>query len=403
MSNQNQWIFDDDPLDEAILMDILNDGQDHKEPLTHVESCAEEEAEWKGMELFLLEKSEQLAEEKHLTWQDLYEQSYSSLYEKYRLLGMNEYSLRLELIRQKQNDALEKWYRKMPFHEHFAVVLAQKLARIFFVIDSGDDVEKKYFEARAMFPFFESDLLAALKSGIHQPYDIINELQLVVHPLFDYKTHLNVQKWATLPPVEFIKYLLSLLKGDEKVAGTQMVHHAKDIMRIFKITHMNLLECRKVINEYSASRFKGDEVYYHEKRRLSTLDNDIWYVYKALHVHNLTLIGFLEIDQLSHAGKRLIWKYLDRLTLSFLYEIAMFRVPIETDIPADKIENGQFTGDIDNDLWVASFNRFWRLELLDYSMEWIRRLKQMQRWNIPSLKYLREVVPAERNVKKSTE
>jgi hypothetical protein len=73
-----------------------------------------------------------------------------------------------------------------------------------------------------------------------------------------------------------------------------------------------------------------------------------------------------------------------------------FRVPLEVDIPKDKNESGTFTGDIDNDLWVASFNRFWKLELLDYSLGWIRRLKQNQKWNIPSLKYLREVIPIAR-------
>lgn len=401
MNYDDTSFIDEDPLDESILMDILNDdGQNHEVPFMHDDDGSAGNSEWRQMETFLMEKSEQLTEEQHLTWQDLYEQSYAALYEKYSILGINEYALRQELIRLKQTDAGETWYRGMPFHEHFSIVLAQKLARIFFIIDSGDPVDKKYFEARTMFPFFESDLLAALTSGISRPYDIINEIQLVVNPMFDYRTHLNVQKWATLPPIDFIKYLLSLMKDDEKVAGSQLIHHAKDIMKIFKITHMNLLECRKVIGEYAASRYKSGEVYYHEKRRLSSLDNDIWYVYKALHVHNLTLIGFLDINKLSNAGKRLIWKYIDRLTMSILYEIAMFRVPIETDIPDEKSDHAQFTGDIEHDLWVASFNRFWRLELLDYNLEWIRRLKQMQKWNIPSLKFLREVIPADRSVKK---
>jgi hypothetical protein len=95
-------------------------------------------------------------------------------------------------------------------------------------------------------------------------------------------------------------------------------------MQIYKIIITNHSECQKIIKEHASSRFKADDVYYYEKRRLSSLDSDIWYVYQTLHVHNLTMIGFLDLNKMSQIGKLMIWKYIDRLTLSILYEISVF-------------------------------------------------------------------------------
>ncbi len=357
--------------------------------------------EWGSMKTFLYEQCEQITKEHNISWQVLYEQTYYTLFNKYNILGENEHALSVEYNRLKNEDLTDKKLRGRVLHEYYSIFLAQNFARIFFVLDKDDPLDVKHKHASNMFPYQDSEILLGIRKGVWDVHGAINNIRLSADPLIEYRTNNTIPDAENKSHIDFVKYLLSLVKGNEQVVAGHIIPHIKDILKIYTIILSNLARHRNVCSEfrYSISRSSIEE-YENAKQQVSILESNLWYTHQIIHIHNLGMIGFLDVEKMSTAGKMHVWKYLDRLTLSILRELSIFRVPLEVDIPEEKKENNKFTGDLDNDLWVASFNRFWRLELLDYLIEWIRRLKKHQKWNIPSLKFLREVIPVERKIKK---